>query len=37
MTRKIYSKGKMTSREGKNSVRERNIVDVKEKEIGKRI
>jgi hypothetical protein len=37
MTRKIYSKGEMTSKEGKNSIRERNIVDVKEKKIGKRI
>jgi len=37
MTRKIHSKGEMTSKEGKKSVQERNIVDVKEKERGKTI
>jgi hypothetical protein len=37
MTRKIHSKGEMTSKEGKNSARERNIVDVKEKERRKLI
>jgi hypothetical protein len=37
MTRKIHSKGEMTSKEGKKSVQERNIVDMKEKEKKKRI
>jgi len=32
MTRKIQRKGEMTYKEGKKSVQERNIVDVKEKE-----
>jgi hypothetical protein len=37
MTRKIPSKGEMTPKDGKKSVQERNVVDVKEKERGKRI
>jgi hypothetical protein len=31
-TRKTHSKGEMTSKEGKKSVQERNIVKIKEKE-----